>query len=376
MATVDRVRVLAVGPDIPRTTWASMPPQFITLTVVRIWDSDGAEGIGATHSYAAGQFDMSAYESVRALVPRIMGKDSQNKEARWHDLQTFVLPAAPGAVAAIDIAMWDLAARRAQLPLYQFLGGARDRIQAYASTPELDSTSDYLKLVHDLGAEGFRAVKFHAWNIPDRDLEMLRAVYAEYGRSNIAFMHDAENRYDRQSALRVARELEELNFRWFEAPFRDFDLAGYRELRSRVRIPIVPHGLWFLELPEFANALQHYPYPWDAVRFDATLVGGITEARKICALAEAFGLGVEPQSWGYSLIQAPNLHLDLATSQASFFELPVPYEAYEFGVENPFRPDSNGYVTAPTAPGLGMTIDWEAMEKASLATCEYRADRR
>jgi L-alanine-DL-glutamate epimerase-like enolase superfamily enzyme len=313
---------------------------------------------------------LSAYENVRALAPRIMGKDSQNREARWRDLQTYVLPATPGAVAAIDIALWDLAASRAQLPLYQFLGGARDRIETYASTPELDSIADYLKLILNVRADGFRAVKFHAWNVPDRDLEMIRAVHAEYGGSDITFMHDAENRYDRRSALRVARELESLNFRWFEAPFLDYDLAGYRELRNRVQIPIVPHGLWFSELQEFVYALEHNP--WDAVRFDTTIVGGITAARKICAVAEAFGVGVEPQSWGYSLIQAPNLHLDLATNQASYFELPVPYEAYEFGVENPFRPDSGGFVTAPSAPGLGLNIDWAAMEGASLATCEYR----
>ena len=203
MTSVDRIKVLAVGPDVPRTTWAGMPPQFITLTLVRIWDSDGAEGVGATHTYAAGQFDLSAYENVRALAPRIMGKDSHNREARWRDLQTYVLPATPGAVAAIDIGLWDLAARRAQLPLYQFLGGARDRIETYASTPELDSISEYLKLIQNVRADGFRAVKFHAWNVPDRDLEMIRAVHAEYGASDITFMHDAENRYDRRSALRV-----------------------------------------------------------------------------------------------------------------------------------------------------------------------------
>ena len=82
-----------------------------------------------------GGFDLSAYEAIRALVPRIVGRESLDREARWLDLQTLVLPATPGAVAAIDIALWDLAAKRAGLPVYRLLGGARVR----ASCVRLDT---------------------------------------------------------------------------------------------------------------------------------------------------------------------------------------------------------------------------------------------
>ncbi len=369
MADVARIEIIAVGPEVPRTTWASMPPQYMTLVLVRVWDRDGAEGMGATKISAAGMFDLSSYESVRALAPRILGKEALNREQRWVDLQTYVRPTTPGAVGALDIALWDLAARRAGFPMYQFLGGVRSEIEAYASTPELRQPDTYIDEVARLREEGFRAIKFHAWNIPDRDLTMLRKVHAEYADAGFTFMHDAENRYDRLAALRVGRELEEMQFRWFEAPLVDYDLVGYAELRQRVHIPIVPHGHWFSDLRELRYALDHRP--WDAVRFDTTVIGGFTPALKACALAEAYGLLVEPESWGYSFIQAPNLHLDLAMKHVSYFELPVPYEPYEFAVTNPFRPDAEGRVAAPAGPGIGLEVDWDQIAASTLDRTEY-----
>ena len=102
--------------------------------------------------------------------------------------------------------------------LFRSLGGARTRLPAYASTPLLANADAYVAFVGDLLERGFRAVKFHAWCEADRDLEMLRKVHAAHGGSGMAMMHDAEQRYDRHSALRVARELDAMGFRWLEAP--------------------------------------------------------------------------------------------------------------------------------------------------------------
>lgn len=369
---VERVEVLAAGPDVPRSTWADMPPVYMTQILVRVTDAEGAQGIGATQAYGGGGFDLSTYEGVRALAPMLVGRDAQMRERLWNDLRSLVLPSAPGSVAPLDIALWDLAARRAGLPLHRFLGASRDRVPAYASTSQLDTVGDYIELVARLREEGFRAVKFHAWNIPDRDLEMLRKVHATYGDSGLTFMHDAENRYDRPSAYRVARELDEMGYRWFEAPLIDYDIDAYVDLRRRVNIPIVPHGLWIEDLRALNQALRRAP--WDAVRFDVTLAGGFTGARKLLALAEAYGLPVEPQSWGYTLVQAANLHLGLATANTTYFESPLPYEAFEYGVGNPIRVDADGDVRAPAGPGLGIDVDWTAWESASLAGWDSAAD--
>ena len=212
------------------------------MTIVRVFDEDGYEGVGATPSYSSGRWDLSMLESLRLLAPRIVGKDPLLREGLWHELNDLVLPVLPGAQAAIDIALWDVVARRAGIPLYRLLGGARERLPAYASTPMLADAAAYVAYVDELYALGFQAVKFHAWCEADRDLEMLRAVHAQHGGGNLTFMHDAEQRYDRRGALRVARALEEMDFAWLEAPLVDSDLHGYRELRQRASVPILPAG--------------------------------------------------------------------------------------------------------------------------------------
>ncbi|MFA5709020.1 mandelate racemase/muconate lactonizing enzyme family protein [Mycolicibacterium sp.] len=364
MSAIEKIEVLAVAPPVPKATWASMPDQHMLLILVKIWDADGTLGVGATQSYADSDFDRAPYEHICALAPRILGKDSIDHEARWRDLQTFVQPSTPGAVAAIDIALWDLKGKRAGMPLFKLLGGARHSVEAYASTPEFEDVSRYFDHIDAMASLGYRAVKFHAWNVPSRDLELLRSVMDRYEHSGITFMHDGENRYDRQSALRVALEMEELGYRWLEAPLIDYDIDGYRMLRDRCNLPIVPHGLWLTDLREVAYALK--AAPWDAVRFDVAQVGGVTPSLKLSALAAAHGLPVEPQSWGYTFVQAPALALCAGLGQATYFESPTPFEPFEFATD-PIRPDSNGHVHPSGAPGLGMEIDWEAIDAATIS---------
>jgi L-alanine-DL-glutamate epimerase-like enolase superfamily enzyme len=152
-----------------------------------------------------------------------------------------------------------------------------------------------------------------------------------------------------------------------EAPLIDYDIEGYKAIRRRASIPLVPHGLWISDISEMLVYLQ--AGAWDAVRFDACSAVGITQCRKLCALADGFGLPVEPQSWGYSFIQAPNLHLSLSVANATYFELPVPYSAYEYAVANPIRLDEMGRVSAPSDDGIGLRCDWELINRDRIATC-------
>jgi L-alanine-DL-glutamate epimerase-like enolase superfamily enzyme len=195
---------------------------------------------------------------------------------------------------------------------------------------------------------------------------MLRAVHAAHGGADMSFMHDGEQRYDRRSAVLVGRELDAMGFAWLEAPLVDLDLDGYRDVRRQVGVPILPGGNTILEAQQVGHALRLDP--WDAVRFDVTIAGGFTAARKLAGLADAWGLRVELQSWGYTLIQAANLHFGLANEHSGYFELPVPHEPYEYGVENPYRIQPDGYVDAPSAPGLGVVVDWERMKAAQVAS--------
>ncbi|MEE9247481.1 MAG: mandelate racemase/muconate lactonizing enzyme family protein, partial [Dehalococcoidia bacterium] len=228
---IQRVEVRAVAPKIRRYTWSyDLPEQYATNTLVRIYTDEGVEGYGGVWNATSYDYDRYTAEAIRHLIPMLIGRDPLSREAIWRDLRPRVFPQPPQALAAVDIALWDLAGKVAGLPLYQLLGGARDRIQAYASTPMLEDVPSYLDFVDQLLEQGFRAVKFHTWCIPDRDLELARAVRRKHPSKDVAFMLDAENNYDRQGALRVAEELESLEFTWFEAPLPDYDLDGYREL--------------------------------------------------------------------------------------------------------------------------------------------------
>ena len=362
---IERVKVQVVAPKVKRYTWShDLPEQYMTNTIVRIDTDEGMEGIGGVSNYTSHDYDRYTGETLRHLTSDLIGRNPLDREAIRRSLWSRVFPLAPGALAAVDIALWDLLGKVAGLPIYQLLGGARDRIQSYASTPMLEDVPAYLDFIDSMLEQGFRAIKFHAWCLPGKDLELCRAARKRHPGTDVAFMLDAENNYDRLSALRVAQELEDLEFTWFEAPLLDFDLEGYRDLTSRVNIPVIPSGNWIQDLPAFGEALR--THTWRAARTDVTVCGGFTQARKFLALAEAAGVNCEIMSWGYTLISAANLHLMLSTPQCTYYEQPVPCDSYEYGMRDVIRTQSDGYVEAPRGPGLGVEIDWDAMEKATI----------
>ena len=293
-----------------------------------------------------------------------MRRSPLEREALWYRLRTLNTPLVPQAVSLIDIALWDMAARHAGLPLYQMLGGARDKVPAYASTPLLADADAYIRYVAERIEEGFRAIKFHCWCEPSRDLPMLEALRAAFPDPDIAFMLDVEQRYDRDQAARALPRLEALGLTWFEAPLLDSDLVGYAELRRRSAVPILAGGNTVLELSQVARGLELGA--WSMARVDATIAGGITPTRKIIALAEAHHTSCELQCWGYTLTQAANLHLMLGYGNCRYFEQPSPYPVFEYGTHTPIRTDGDGFVHAPKGLGLGIEVDWPAIERASL----------
>lgn len=367
---INRVEVRVVAPSVERYTWSyDLPEQFMTNTIVRVFTNDGVEGIGAISNYTSYDFDRYTAEVLRHLVPILIDKDPMQRETLWDNAWPRAFPIVPGALAAIDIALWDLAAQVARMPLYQMLGGARDCIQSYASTPMLKDIPTYLRFVEERVIEGFKAIKFHQWCIPNKDLELARAVRKAYPGDEVTFMMDAENNYDQLGALRVAEELADLGFRWFEAPLPDFDLEGYKEIRQRSDIPIVPSGNWFQDLPSFGRAM--HSGAWTAARADVTILGGITPLRKAMAMADAADMALEVLGWGYTLTSVANLHIMLAFNNCTYYEQPTPYEAYEYGMVDVVRTQPDGYVYAPKGAGLGVEVDWPAMESATIHKLTY-----
>lgn len=364
--SIERAEVFVVGPETPRYAWASdMTEQFMANTVLRLTTRGGLEGVAGAAMSTSRSFDHSVAETLRYLLPDIIGRSPMERESLWYRLRSLNTPLVPQAHSLIDIALWDLAAKAAGMPLWRFLGGARPKILSYASTPLLPSAEAYVDFVGELKTQGFKAVKFHCWCEIGRDLSMVRAVHERHG-DGLALMLDVEQRYGREDALTAGRALDEMGFAWFEAPLIDTDLLGYQDLRRRVGVPIIPAGNTILDLAMIEQAIRMGC--WSAARVDATIAGGITPTRKVMGLAEASGMTVELQCWGYTLTQAANLHLMLAYGNCLYFEQPAPYPAFEYGSLDVIRTDREGFVHAPQGDGLGVRVDWDAVKRAELVS--------
>ncbi len=368
---IERVEVMVVAPEVQRFTWShDLDEQYMTNTIVRITTKDGHEGVGGVTNCTSYDFERYTCETLRHLIPAVIGRDATAREEIWQSLWPRVFPLPPQALSVIDIALWDLRGKAAGQPIYRLLGGAMDRIPAYASTPMLDDVPAYLRFIEEMMERGFRAVKFHCWCLPEKDLELARAARKEFG-GDVAFMLDVENNYDLQSAKRVGAELHDLGFTWFEAPLFDHDLPGYRELTSTLQVPVLPSGNWLQDLTAFQSALE--TRCWTAARTDVTVAGGFTGGRKYLSAVEAAGMKCEIMSWFNTLVSCANLHLMLGTGLSTYFEQAVPWEPFEYGMHDVIRTGPDGHVAAPSGPGLGVEVDWDAMEAATIHRLDSRS---
>ena len=366
---IDRVEVVSLAPPVQRLSWAlDMPGQFMTGTLLRISVRGGLSGVACAANFSDFEYESSVAETLRTLVPHMLGRHALAREAIWQELCSKTIPRAPQAQSLIDVALWDLAARAAGLPLWQMLGGYRSSIPAYASTPLLPDSEAYVDEVARLRAAGFKAIKFHCWCEPRRDTAMVERVAASGAADGAALMLDVEQRYDRDAALRVGRVLGEHGYEWFEAPLDDYDLLGYQHLARSLDVPVIPGGNSVTDARQLAAGL--HLKCWDRLRVDVMSCGGLTPALKVMGMAGAHGLRVELQCWGYTLHQAANLALMLGQSNTSYFEQPLPYEPFEFAALQTIRTGADGMVHALAGAGLGIELDWQEVARATLGRFE------
>jgi L-alanine-DL-glutamate epimerase-like enolase superfamily enzyme len=175
-------------------------------------------------------------------------------------------------------------------------------------------------------------------------------------------MMDAMGIYDRRKALSLGRVLDELQFRWFEDPLPDGDIAGWVSLAQSLDTPVA--GVDSVRFTVKDYALPITSGAFDIVRMDGAR-HGISQLTQLAGIADAFGLKCEGHSFGTALGQAANLQVALAVPNSDFCELPVPLGGLDFGVIEGLRLDEEGYVLAPTGPGLGLEVDVERIVAAA-----------
>jgi len=222
---------------------------------------------------------------------------------------------------------------------------------------------EYVDAVKQYAQLGYTTFKFHVWGSIEQDIRLVELIQQTFADSQYGFMIDLEGAYDLEDALRLGEQIDKGLFVWLEGPVNDELLGQYRELRSRLTTHIIPAG-YSVYSPEFIRSGIEAG-AWDAGRFDATVVGGISKALELLVIANDAEVPIDIQSWGHSLAQAANLHLTLANERTRYSEAPMPKEAFEFGMTNGNLLEQGRFV-APDGPGLGIEVDWDRLASADF----------
>jgi L-alanine-DL-glutamate epimerase-like enolase superfamily enzyme len=355
------------------------PARETREALLTITDTDGAAG------YCLAQPDQLREAVIDGHVrPVLTGQDSLGRARLWQALARRQRGAHGGltdrAIGYVDQALWDLAGRRLGVPVWKLLGGARDRLPAYASTMcgdeipgGLATPEDYATFAISLIERGYRAIKLHTWMPPvsfapdvAADIAACAAVRSAVG-PDVALMLDANHWYSRMDALRLGRALDELGFTWYEEPMTEASVQSYRWLAAQIETPLLG--------PEIAWGSYHARAEWavagacDILRAGVDDVGGITPAIKAVHLAEAFNMDCEIHGTG-----SGNLALLGATTSGRWYERGLlhpmsDYEEMPPHLRSAIDPmDAEGFVALPEAPGLGEDLDHGYIRAHTLAS--------
>jgi L-alanine-DL-glutamate epimerase-like enolase superfamily enzyme len=341
-------------------SWDPTPRRAHATTVVRVRAGD-LEGVGAGDAMLgfAGHENLFIDHSPLAIERHVAILDN----LQFHY----------GRMWPLEVALWDLIGQIAGQPLWRLLGGAEPTVRLYASTGQRMTEAERVAAVLSLQSEGFSAVKLRFFHDdPHDDLAIVRAVRA--AAPDLTLLCDANQAWripwdtrspwDLKTALRVADALAELDVFWLEEPLHRHDYAGLAALRrqSRVRIAAGEGNREFAELRQYLDRDS-----LDVYQPDVVWSTGILRATQIAREVQSRGALYSPHTWGDGLVLLANLHVAAAVSHAPFIEYPYdpPHwtpERRDYNLPAPLQA-SRGMITLPSAAGLGVKLDWDALEE-------------
>jgi D-galactarolactone cycloisomerase len=344
---------------------------YRSIFLVRVRADEGVEGWGESRGSAK-----LLRAAVSALTPALLGQDPLLTRDRWQALRKSARDLGSigaRAMSALDMALWDLKGKALGRSVAELLGARPDgQFPAVATAifypPEKDAPERRSALAAQYVAQGFRAVKVKVGGLsPARDLAHVAAIRDAIGPQTMLAV-DANCGYTWRTAVQVAPKLAEIGVHWFEEPLPLDDVAGYRAV-AEAGAGLVVAGGQNLPTPEaFLPLLEaralHLAQP------NVASVGGFTGLERAVAMAQAFGADYSPTGWGTGLLIAASLQMRAAARperKAPFPEL----EWIEYDVtDNPLREailseairPENGLLRVPSGPGLGITVDLDALE--------------
>jgi L-alanine-DL-glutamate epimerase-like enolase superfamily enzyme len=317
--------------------------------------ADGAHGLGFTYATPA-----SARLIRDVLGPVVCGRDAEDPPLAWQAMVIAIRNLGrPGlvssAIAAVDIALWDLKAHLANTPLCRLLGMSRPAIPIYGSGGFTSLSDDELavQLSEWVDGQAIPRVKMKIgtdWGCnPARDVERVRLARVVIGPDAELFV-DANGAYEQKQALRLAHVFGDFGVTWFEEPVSSDDLAGLREIRSDTDIEVAA-GEYGYALPYFAQMCDAQAV--DCLQADVTRCAGITEWLRVAALAAAHGLELSGHCASslhvHPACTIPNLrHLEYFADHA---------RADRLLFDGVVEPEPGGFLRPDLSrPGLGLTL--------------------
>ena len=338
--------------------------------VVLVSTDEGITGIGEVDSapdvVAALIRQPASHAVAHSVRSTLVGRDPLDVEGAWDAMYRGLIyigrrGIAIHAISGIDIALWDIRGKALGKPVCELLGQPvqRERVRAYASMLMPDTTEETDERVAALREQGFTAVKL-GWGPLGRDADhdvRLAAAAKDAAGDGVDVLIDAGLGYgdDARTAIRVARELEELGIGWLEEPFLPDAYEAYAELADTVDLTIAAGEQdvtrWgFRELIERGHV--------DLVQPDVTRCGGITETLRIAELAREHGVETVPHAWKSGIIKAASLHVNAVLPEARYQEYCVAETPINTALTVERLPlEADGCVAVPTAPGIGVTLD-------------------
>ena len=382
---ITKITSHVLGYDLPETLGYSQ--QYYKKRTSHIIEVETDEGItGWGECFGPGNIAFANKGIVETVIqPMVVGMQALDRDVIWHKVYNLMrdhgqkgMPLQ--ALSGVDIALWDLAGKAANLPLYKMIGGShRDKVEVYGYGMMLrpENINSLISRFKEESAEikemGFKALKMKVGVGPKDDIKLIEAVRGGIG-DNFRFMVDANHGYTTHDALYVGRAMEEFSPYWFEEPVAPEDLDGYRELRAALKVNIsggeAEFNRWGWRKLLESRGL-------DIAQPEVCALGGISEYLRVLALCHSHFTPVVNHVWGSAIAVAVNLHL-----LAAMPPLPgglFPWEPMlEFDTtHNRFIDDlltvsldikkqvkiNNGTVSLPNGPGLGVTPKRDFLDK-------------
>jgi D-galactarolactone cycloisomerase len=338
-----------------------------STTLVQVDTDEGISGIGS----ASGNGELIETIVAKVLKPMLVGMDPTAIDAIWDKAyyrgghkEFGTRGIGVVALSGVDVALWDILGKARGEPLYKLLGGkVRDKVAVYATALYPEEVSKVVKRAYDFAEQGFHGVKIKVGFDLDQDIRIVRAVRQELGKDFIV-MTDANQGYSVDVGLKAAAAFADCGAFWLEEPLFVEDIEGHALLRNKGKVPIaVGENLHMCY--GFENFVARGAV--DFLQPDVARAGGISEVRKIAAMAAKNKVPVSFHTWGDAVALAASVHLSAAIQECIVMELDYTY--------NPLREEllktpvvfEKGFLIPPDKPGLGVELDPAALQRFAFS---------